>query len=133
MVSASVRRNRARGYWVGPMEAGMGMRCWILLVFVIVEPVDGMVSFWDHQTPGWSHLWGSNGVGLCALGVLGTRERPKKRPCASVRFRRHLDGFRRFMVHLNHNEVHISVCEAKLRHRCMYLIIMVHVGAGHER
>ena len=60
------------------MEAGMGMRCWILLVFVIVEPVEGMVSFWDHQTPGWNHLWGSNGVGLCALGVLGTRERRKK-------------------------------------------------------
>ena len=40
-------------------------------------PVEGKDSFWDHQTPGWNHLWGSNGVGLCALGVLGTRERRK--------------------------------------------------------
>ena len=60
------------------MEAGMGMRCWILLVFVIVEPVEGKPSFCDHHTPGWNHLWGSNGVGLCALGVLGTRERWKR-------------------------------------------------------
>ena len=60
------------------MEAGMGMRCWIWLVFVIVEPVEGKVSFWDHQTPGWNHLWGSNGEGLCALGVLGTRERLRR-------------------------------------------------------
>jgi hypothetical protein len=57
MVSASVYDgDRARGYWVAPMEASMGMRCWILLVFVIVEPVEGKVSFWDHQTPGWNHL-----------------------------------------------------------------------------
>ena len=48
------------------MEAGMGMRCWILLVYVIVVPVEGTVSFWDHQTPGWNYLWGSNG------GHLGT-------------------------------------------------------------
>ena len=61
------------------MEAGMGgMRCWILLVYVIVVPVEGTVSFWDHQTPGWNYLWGSNGGHLCALGALGTRERWKR-------------------------------------------------------
>ena len=66
MMSASVRRNRACGYWVAPMEAGMWMRCWILLVFVMVVPVEGKVSFWDHQTPGWNLLWGSNEESLCA-------------------------------------------------------------------
>ena len=60
------------------MEAGMGMRCWILLVYVIVVPVEGTVSFWDHQTPGWNYLWGSNGGHLCALGALGTRKRWKR-------------------------------------------------------
>ena len=39
-----------------------------------MEPVEDKVSFWDHQTLGRNHLWGSNGEGLCALGVLGTRE-----------------------------------------------------------
>ena len=71
-MSASVRRNRARGYCMAPMEAGMGMSCWILLVFVIVKPVEGKVSFWDHQTPGGNQAWGSNGEGLRALGALGT-------------------------------------------------------------
>ena len=33
----------------------------------------------------------------------------EKGPCASGRIQRHLDGFRRFMVHLNHNEVFITV------------------------
>ena len=70
MMSASVRRNRARGYCMAPMEAGMGMSCWILLV--IVKPVEGKVSSWDHQTPGGNHAWGSNGEGLRALGALGT-------------------------------------------------------------
>ena len=46
----------ARGYWVAPMEAGMGMSCWILLVSIIVEPVEDKVRFWDHQNPGWNHL-----------------------------------------------------------------------------
>ena len=63
---------------MAPMEAGMGMSCWILLVFVIVKPVEGKVSFWDHQTPEWNHVWGSNGEGLRALGALGTRERRKR-------------------------------------------------------
>ena len=63
------------------MEAGMGgMRCWILLVYVIVVPVEGTVSFWDHQTPGWNYLWGSNGghtfVHLEHLAA--TRERWKR-------------------------------------------------------
>ena len=142
MTSASVRRNRARGYWRGNGEAGMGMRCWILLVYVIVVPVEGTVSFWDHQTPGWNYLWGSNGGHLCALGALGTRETVEG-PCATGRFRRHLDGFRHFTVHMNHNEVYICVCEAKLRPRCnMYLmrsrrnlacIIMAHAGQGGQR
>ena len=111
MTSASVRRNRARGYWVAPMEAGMEMRCRILLISVIVEPVEGKVSFWDHQTPSWNHLWGSNGVRLCVLGVLGTRERRKRGHARQFdfAFRRHLDGFRCFMVNLNHNKVHICV------------------------
>ena len=111
----SVRQNRARGYCMAPMEAGMGMSCWILLVFefVIVKPVEGKVSFWDHQTPGGNHAWGSNGEGLRALGALGTRETVEG-PCATGRFRRHLDGFRHFTVHVNHNEVYICVCEAKL-------------------
>ena len=95
------------------MEAGMGMRCWILLVFVIVVPVEGKISFWDHQTPGWNRLWGSNGGRLCAL----------LKYLAYRGHARHLDGFRRFMVHLNHNEVNIGVCEAKLRPSCnMYLM-----------
>ena len=116
-MSASVRRNRARGYCMAPMEAGMGMSCWILLVFVIVKPVEGKVSFWDHQTPGGNHAWGSNGEGLRAFGALG------KGPCASGRFRRHLDGFRHFTVHMDHNEVYIRVCDAKLRPWCnMYLM-----------
>ena len=98
------------------------MRCWVLLVYVIVVPVEGTVSFWDHQTPGWNYLWGSNGGHLCALGALGTRETVEG-PCATGRFRRHLDGFRHFTVHMNHNEVYICVCEAKLRPRCnMYLM-----------
>ena len=67
--------NRACGYWVAPMEAGMGMRSWILLVFVIVVPVEGNVSFWDHQTPGWNRLWGSNGGHICALGAVSADER----------------------------------------------------------
>ena len=47
----------------------------------------------------------------------------EKGPCATGRFRRHLDGFRHFTVHMNHNEVYICVCEAKLRPRCnMYLM-----------
>ena len=33
------------------MEVGMGMSCWILLLFVIVEPVEDKVSFWDHHFP----------------------------------------------------------------------------------
>ena len=41
------------------------MRCWTLMAFVIVEPVEDKVSFWDHQTPGWNHLSGSNGGSLC--------------------------------------------------------------------
>ena len=36
---------------MAPMEAGMGMGCWILLVFIIVDPVEDKVSFWDHQPP----------------------------------------------------------------------------------
>ena len=68
-------RSRVLG---GAMEAGMGMRCWILLVYVIVVPVEGTVSFWDHQPPGWNYLWGSNGGHLCALGALGTRKRWKR-------------------------------------------------------
>ena len=108
------------------MEASMGMRCWILLVYVIVVPVEGTVSFWDHQPPGWNYLWGSNGGHLCALGARGTREREvEKGPCATGRFRRHLDGFRHFTVHMNHNEVYICVCDAKLRPRCnMFMCLM---------
>ena len=77
-MSASVRQNRARGYCMAPMEAGMGMSCWIWLVLVMMEPIEDKVSLSDLQTPGWNHLWGSNGEGLCALGVLGTRERRER-------------------------------------------------------
>ena len=88
----------------------------------VLVPVEGSVSFWDHQTPGWNDLWGSNGGHLCALGALGTRETVEG-PCATGRFRRHLDGFRHFTVHMNHNEVYIGVCEAKLRPWCnMYVM-----------
>ena len=66
---------------MAPMEAGMGMSCWIWLVLVMMEPIEDKVSFSDHQTPGWNHLWGSNGEGICALGVLGTRERRKGVMC----------------------------------------------------
>ena len=41
---------------------------------------------------------------LCTWSTWHPRE-VEKGSCASGRFRRHLDGFRRFMVHLNHNEV----------------------------
>ena len=59
---------------------------------------------------------------LCTWSTWHPRE-AEKGPCASGRFRRHLDGFRRFMVHLNHNEVYIGVCEAKLRPWCnMYVM-----------
>ena len=56
------------------------MSCWILLVSVIVELVEDKVSFWEHQTPDWmgTTLRVQTGEGLCALGVLGTRERRKK-------------------------------------------------------
>ena len=46
----------------------------------------------------------------------------EKGPCASGRIQRHLDGFRRFMVHLNHNKVFTAVCEAKLRPWCNHVI-----------
>ena len=62
---------------VAPMEVGMGMSCWILLVSIIVEPVEDKVSFWDHQTPGWNHLWDSN-VALCTWSTWHTRERRKR-------------------------------------------------------
>ena len=74
---------------------------------------------------------------LCTWSTWHPRE-VEKGPCATGRFRRHLDGFRHFTVHMNHNEVYICVCEAKLRPRCnMYLmrsrrnlacIIMAHAG-----
>jgi hypothetical protein len=59
------------------------MSCWILLVSIIVEPVEDKVSFWDHQTPGWNHLWGSNGEGLCALGIRERRKRGHARQVES--------------------------------------------------
>ena len=36
---------------MAPMEAGMGMSCWIWLVLVMMEPIEDKVSFSDHQTP----------------------------------------------------------------------------------
>ena len=59
---------------------------------------------------------------LCTWSTWHPRE-VEKGPCVTGRFRRHLDGFRHFTVHMNHNEVYICVCEAKLRPRCnMYLM-----------
>jgi hypothetical protein len=114
---------RPRVLVVAPMEAGMGMSCWILMTFVRVEPVEDKVSFWDHQTPGWNHLWDSNIGSLCTWSTWHTRERRNRGHARQVDSRRHLDGFRHFMVHLNHNEVYIGVCEAKLRPWCnMYLM-----------
>ena len=44
MTSASVRRNRARGYWVAPTwKPVYGDE--------VLVPVEGSVSLWDHQTP----------------------------------------------------------------------------------
>ena len=76
---------------------------------------------------------------LCTWSTWHPQE-AEKGPCTSGRIRRYLDGFRRFMVHLNHNEVFIAVCEAKLRPWCICIscdlvrdlacIIMVHVVCG---
>ena len=55
---------------------------------------------------------------LCTWSTWHPRE-AEKGSCASGRFRRHLDGFRRFAVHLNHK----MKCEAKLRPWCtIYLM-----------
>ena len=59
---------------------------------------------------------------LCTWSTWHPRE-VEKGPCATGRFRRHLDGFRHFTVHMDHNEVYIRVCDAKLRPWCnMYLM-----------
>ena len=42
---------------------------------------------------------------LCTWSTWHPRE-VEKGPCATGRFRRHLDGFRHFTVHMNHNEVY---------------------------
>ena len=54
---------------------------------------------------------------LCTWSTWHPRE-VEKGPCATGRFRRHVHDFRHFAVHMNHNEVYICVCEAKLRRRC---------------
>ena len=85
---------------------------------------------------GFKRRWSS-----CTWNTWHPRDRRKKGPCTSGRIRRHLDGFRRFMVHLNHNKVFTAVCEAKLRPWCNHVISFaishasswfIGAGAGHE-
>ena len=68
---------RPRVLVVAPMEAGMGMSCWILMVFVIVEPVLTRSASGTIKAP-VGIIYGIQTSGLCALGVLGTAARDGK-------------------------------------------------------
>ena len=117
MTSASVRRNRARGYWEGQWKPVWGDEVLDLVGLCHSGACRGHSQLLGPSNPRFKRR-----PSLCTWSTWHPRE-VEKGPCATGRFRRHLDGFRHFTVHMNHNEVYICVCEAKLRPRCnMYLM-----------